>query len=91
MAVAINKEGKIASDVCVVPLIKLALANRRPQGDFGMYIYAYRFIFMCVRVYICMHIYIDTEGKVVLDVCIVPLIHKKGRRATSVYIYMHID
>jgi hypothetical protein len=35
MAVAINKEGKIASDVCVVPLIELAMANRRPRGDAG--------------------------------------------------------
>jgi len=36
--------GKVASYVCVVPLIKLALANRRPQGDFGIYI--------CILIYI---------------------------------------
>lgn len=33
MALAINKEGKIASDVCVVPLLELALANRRSHGN----------------------------------------------------------
>mgnify|MGYP003686554793 CR=1 FL=1 len=35
MSLAINKEGKIASDVCVVPLIDLALANRGPHGEPG--------------------------------------------------------
>jgi hypothetical protein len=35
MALAINKEGKIASDVCVVPLIELAMANRRSRGNPG--------------------------------------------------------